>query len=74
MSAIFGALKSIVDFISLLFNFVIDFFKGLADFISTIVKAPQTIAGLSGILPPFVFSAIVGVIAIVIILRCIGRD
>lgn len=76
LSAIFDGIKSIVDFFSMLFDFVIDFFKGIADFIVNLGKVPSLISSLisGGAIPSVFVSGVLGVIACIIILRCIGRD
>lgn len=76
LASIKNALQGILDFFGLLFDFVIDMFKGIADFVVNLAKVPALIASLvsDGVIPSIFVSGILGVIAIIIILRVIGRD
>lgn len=75
LSGIWETLKSIAEFCSLFIDFLIDFFKGIADFVVQIVKVPVIITqGLGNILPAGLVAAILSVITLVITLRIIGRD
>lgn len=75
LSGIWDTLKSIAEFFSLVIDFFIDFFKGIADFIVQLVKVPVIISqGLSNILPAGLVVAILSVVTLVITLRIIGRD
>lgn len=76
LSSIFDILKSIGDFFSMLIDIVIDLFTGLVDFMKTLATVPalfSSVLGGSG-LPVVITSGIIGVVAVVIILRIIGRD
>lgn len=75
LSGIWNTIKSIAEFFSLLFDFVIDFFKGIAEFVVQIVEVPVIITnGLGSILPAGLVVAILTVVTLVITLRVIGRD
>ena len=75
LSGIWDTLKSIAEFITLVVDFFIDFFKGIAEFIVQLVKVPVIISqGLGNILPAGLVVAILTVVTLVITLRIIGRD
>ncbi len=75
LSGIWNTLKSIAEFFTLAVDFIIDFFKGIADFIVQLVKVPVIISqGLGNILPAGLVVAILSVVTLVITLRIIGRD
>lgn len=76
LKSIYNAVKNIGEFFSMLMDVVIDLFTGLVDFMKTLAKIPSLFASVFGNsgLPVVFASAIIGVVATVIILRIIGRD
>lgn len=76
MGAIIDFFKSLIDFFALLFDVVLQIITGLVDFAVSLVKAPVLVAEAFSMipLPAVVMTGIAGIIAIVIILRVIGRD
>lgn len=76
LSKIFSAIKNIGNFFTTVFDVVVDFLKGIANFVANITKIPSLMSSLfsGGMLPSVLVGGIAAVIATIIILRVIGRD
>lgn len=68
-------LKLIGEYLTMIFDFIIDLVVGLANFIISLATVPLTVSNaLGNVLPPFIMAGITSLISCVIILRIIGRD
>lgn len=68
-------LKLIGEYLMMIFDFIIDIGRGLANFIYSLASVPLTVSNaLGNVLPSFIMVGITSLICCVIILRIIGRD
>lgn len=75
LETIKNGILTIVDFFVTVFDFVVGFIKDTVDFIAKLPAAiTQVIDQISKFLPPEVIAILVSVLAVVIILRVLGRD
>lgn len=76
LSSIFSVLKSIGDFFTMLMDIVLELFTGLASFVHSLLQVPDLFRSLfsSSGLPVVFVTGIVGIVAVVVILRIVGRD
>lgn len=75
LDSILDTLKLIGEYLTLIFDFLIDLVVGLANFIISLASVPLIVSNaLGNVLPPFIMAGVTSLIACVIILRIIGRD
>ena len=76
LRSIFDTLKSIGDFFKSLFDIVMTLIKDIIDFIAQLLKLPAWFNDTFSqpILPPIMLTAILGIVALLILLRVLGRS
>lgn len=75
LSAIINGITAIVDAVTTLFTFLLDFVAGIAKFVASLVTIPDSIDDiLTGALPTVVVTGLLACIAAVIVVRVVGRD
>lgn len=74
LDGIFQVLSAIGDFFSSIIDFVSGLIQGLIDFVTSLASVPSSIQSILGGFPPYLVTGILGLIALMIVLRVVGRD
>lgn len=75
LNAIKQTIQQIADFFSSVIDFVVGFIKDTISFISKIPEAVEEVTDLaSSFFPPAILALFVSALAVVVILRVLGRD
>lgn len=75
LKSIADALFSFIDIVVSICKFVIDFISDIGYLIENLIKLPEYFdGGLMSILPTTLITALVSGVAVVIVLRVLGRD
>lgn len=74
LQGIFDVLASIGDFFASVVGFVSDLINDLVSFVQSLLEVPAQIATVLGGFPLYFIAGITSLIAIMIVLRVVGRD
>lgn len=74
LQGIFDVLASIGDFFASVVGFVSDLINDLVSFVQSLLEVPTQIATVLGGFPMYFIAGITSLIAIMIVLRVVGRD
>lgn len=74
LQGIFDVLASIGDFFASVVGFVSDLINDLVSFVQSLLEVPAQIATVLGGFPLYFIAGITSLIAVMIVLRVVGRD
>lgn len=74
LQGIFEVLASIGDFFASVVGFVSDLINDLVSFVKSLLEVPTQIAIVLGGFPMYFIAGITSLIAVMIVLRVVGRD
>lgn len=74
LQGIFDVLASIGDFFASVVGFVSDLINDLVSFVQSLLEVPAQIATVLGGFPMYFIAGITSLIAVMIVLRVVGRD